>query len=163
MLGKDYSNDLLHPIDIPVGYRFFSSSNRMGLPPLTYTVTTSPLWVYSFTTLSSSFPGTSSEIWSVPRVGKVAVTSARSFLLQKAHLYECCLDRFHYKYWGLKRTYYKILRAKKNCLIYDALFSPKYPILFLIQCLTYFHLFLGCIFPFFTKEEDIGEPSEQSR
>lgn len=87
MLGKDNSNGHLHPIDIPVGYRFFSSSNRMGLPPHTYTVTASPLWAYNFTTLSSSFPGTKAETWSVPRVGKAVVTSARSFLLQKANQY----------------------------------------------------------------------------
>lgn len=85
MPGKDYSNGHVHPVAIPVGYRVFSTSNRMGLPPLTYTVTASPLWAYSFTMLSSSFPGTNTETWSVPRVGKAAITSARSFLLQKAN------------------------------------------------------------------------------
>lgn len=77
-----------HLVTIPVGYKFFSSSNRMGLPPLVYTVTESPLWTYNFTTFSSSFPGINSEIWSVPRAGKAAVTSARSFLLQKAHQHD---------------------------------------------------------------------------
>ena len=87
----------------------------MGLPPLTYTVTASPLWAYSFTMLSSSFPGTNSETWSVPRVGKTAATSARSFLLQRAHISgmkAACID-FN-KYWGLRKTYYKVMRTKKS-------------------------------------------------
>lgn len=52
----------------------------MGLPPHVYTVTAPPRWAYSFTTFCSSFPRMSSEIWSVPRVGKAAVTLAQSFL-----------------------------------------------------------------------------------
>ena len=128
----------------------------MGLPPLTYTVTASPLWAYNFTMLSSSFPGTNSETWSVPRVGKTAVTSARSFLLQRAHIpgmYAAWMD-FN-KYWGLK-TYYKITRAKKKIGWWCPILTlPKHPILFLIQCLIYFHMFLGHVFPFYKERKKL--------
>ena len=137
----------------------------MGLPPLTYTVTASPLWAYSFTMLSSSFPGTNSETWSVPRVGKTAATSARSFLLQGAHapgVKAACID-FN-KYWGLRKTYYQVMRTKKSGD--DALFShtlPKHPIIFLIQCLIYFHMFLRHVFPLHKERKEKLRPGEQSK